>query len=109
MKFIAETFIKAIVVLPGYTNRASTWPNWQTNVAIYASTAGGTQQLCGILSEYYSTYSETVCNIRANEIIAVQQNKANNLVFCVFGVFTDVEPAPAVPTVPVVNCDCALS
>ena len=40
-----------------------------TNVAIYGMTVGGTQQLCGVLADYYTKYSEASCNIQANEVI----------------------------------------
>jgi hypothetical protein len=87
--------IKAVVLLPGYKNAASSWPAWQTNVAVYVNSEGGTKKLCGVLADYYTTYSETACNIQGNEIILVQQNAANKLVFCGFGALAD--------------CDCSQS
>ena len=66
-----------------------------TNVAIYGMTVGGTQQLCGVLADFYAQYSEASCMIQANEIIVVQQTVGNNLFFCGFGALAD--------------CDCATS
>jgi hypothetical protein len=70
IKFKAQTLIKVVVLIPGYTNTASSWPRWQTNVAIYAKIIAGTQQPCGVLSDY-TTYSEALCNFQANEIVVV--------------------------------------
>ena len=75
---------------------SSNWPLLQSNVAIYGKKVGGTEQLCGVLTDYYyTTYYEVACNILANEIILVQQNAAYDLRFCGFGVLAD--------------CDCTLS
>ena len=52
-------------------------------------------QLCGVLTNYYETYYEVTCNIQVNEIIIVQQNAANSLRFCGFGVLAE--------------CDCSQS
>ena len=45
--------------------------------------------MCGILANYYTTYSEAVCNFQANEIILVQQSAVNSLRFCGFGALSD--------------------
>jgi hypothetical protein len=65
-----------VVVLPLFQFSASSFQTYQTNVAIYGKTLGGTQQLCGVLADYFKQYSEAACNIEANEIIAVQLNSA---------------------------------
>jgi hypothetical protein len=68
-------------------NSASNWSTHQSNVAIYGKKVGGTEQLCGVLLDFYTTtHYEVACNIIANEIILVQQNSAYDLRFCGFGV-----------------------
>ena len=75
---------------------ASNWPTHQSKVAIYGKKNGGTEQLCGVLADYYATtHYEVTCNIIANEIILVQKNAAYDLIFCGLGVLSD--------------CDCTLS
>jgi hypothetical protein len=97
MKFISQNLIKAVALIPGYTfaPTTQTWPAWQSNVAIYTKTVEGTQQLCGILSDYFAKYSEALCNFQANEIVVVQQNAANNLVFCGFVALAECNCAQA--------------
>jgi hypothetical protein len=78
------------MLLPGYLLVSSSYPVFQKNVAIYGKTVGGTQHLCGVIEDYYTTtYYEVACNIQANEIILVQKNAADDLRFCGFGVLAD--------------------
>ena len=77
------------MLLPGYLIRPSDYHLFQKNVAIYGKTVGGTQHLCGVIEDYYTTtYYEVACNIKANEIILVQKN-AHDLRFCGFGALSD--------------------
>jgi hypothetical protein len=87
-----------VTLLPAYDTANPADPNilkFPTNVAIYGMTVGGTQQICGILANYYNQYSEVSCKIQANEIVASQQTVGNTLSFCGFGVLAD--------------CDCSTS
>jgi hypothetical protein len=78
------------MLLPCYLIEKSDYPLFQKNVAIYGKTVVGTQHLCGVIKDYYTTtYYEVACNIQANEIILVQNNAAHDLRFCGFGVLAD--------------------
>ncbi len=76
-------------MIPGYRISETPWPGYQTNVAINGKTVGGTEQLCGVLGNYYTKYGEVLCNIQVNEIILVQQSSSKDLRFCGFGALSD--------------------
>jgi hypothetical protein len=65
IKFKAQVFINGVTLLPPYNpyEADGTILEITTNVAIYGLTTGGTQQLCGILADFYSQYSEVTCKI----------------------------------------------
>jgi hypothetical protein len=65
------------VVLPGYEKTNTFWPEYQTNVAISVNKEGNTKHLCGVMEDYYSKYSEVICNVLANKIIIEQQTAGN--------------------------------
>jgi hypothetical protein len=66
----------------------------QKNVAIYGKKIDGTQSPCGVLDDF-TEYSESICNLEANEIIAAQSTPGKDLGFCGFGALSD--------------CDCSKS
>jgi hypothetical protein len=88
-------FINGIALLPGYMTFGSYWPAYQTNVAISGNLPGNTKKLCGIMADYYSTYSEVSCNTVANQIIIEQQTLGNPVRLCGVGILSD--------------CDCAVT
>ncbi len=66
----------------------------QKNVEISGKKIDGTQNPCEVLDDF-TKYSEAICNLEANEIIAAQSTPNNDLGFCGFGALSD--------------CDCSKS
>jgi hypothetical protein len=88
-------FINGVALLPGYLYVSSDWPLVQTNVAISVNKVGNTKQLCGIMADYYSEYTDVSCSIVANQIIIEQQTIGRDVRLCGVEILSD--------------CNCALS
>jgi hypothetical protein len=59
-------YINGAALLAGYTTDNTQWHAVQTNVAVSVNIVGNIKYRCGVLTDYYSKYSEVTCNVFSN-------------------------------------------